>query len=63
MPYIAVRVLRGITLEQKRALARDITEVVAKDLGCSPQAVVIELEEFAPGSISGSGQPPARAAG
>jgi 4-oxalocrotonate tautomerase len=56
MPYVAVRMVKGITLEQKRALVRDVTEVVAKNLGCPPQSVAIELEEFPPENM---GLPPA----
>ena len=59
MPYVAVRTTEGITLEQKRALAKEVTEVVAKNLECPPQAVVIELCEFAPENIFESGLPPA----
>ena len=59
MPYIAVRMLEGRTLEQKRALVRDVTEVVAKSLKISPGEVVMELEEFAPGNIAHGEVPPA----
>ena len=59
MPYIAVRMLEGRTLEQKRALVRDVTEVVAKNLKISPDEVVMELQEFAPGNIVQGEMPPA----
>ncbi len=52
MPYIVVRMLKGRTLEQKRTLVKDITEVVAKDLQISPQSVAIELEELAPENMA-----------
>jgi 4-oxalocrotonate tautomerase len=52
MPYVVVRMLKGVTLEQKRALVKDITEVVAKNLQIPPQKVAIELEELAPENIA-----------
>ena len=52
MPYIVVRMLKGRTLDQKRTLVKDITEVVAKDLQISPQSVAIELEELAPENMA-----------
>lgn len=48
MPYIEIKVLEGITLKQKRALAKNITEAVVKSLGCDPETVGIELQEIPP---------------
>jgi phenylpyruvate tautomerase PptA (4-oxalocrotonate tautomerase family) len=45
---------KGRTLEQKRLLVKDVTEVVAKDLRVPPQSVAIELEEFAPENMAQS---------
>jgi 4-oxalocrotonate tautomerase family enzyme len=52
MPYIEIRMIKGSSLKQKRALVKDVTEVVAKNLKCSPQAIAIELQEFPPGNIT-----------
>ncbi len=45
MPYIEIRVTKGISMKQKRALAKNITEAVVKSLGCEPETVGIELQE------------------
>lgn len=47
MPYVVVRMMKGATLEQKRLLVKEVTEVVAKNLQISPQSVAMELQEFA----------------
>ncbi len=48
MPYIEIRVLKGVTMKQKRALAKEVTAAVVKSLGCKPDTVGIELQEIAP---------------
>ncbi len=54
MPYIVVRLLQGMTIEQKRILVKDVTQVVAKDLNVPIQSVAMELEEYPPENISES---------
>lgn len=52
MPYLEIRVLKGSTLKQKRALMKNVTEVVAKSLGCPPESVAISLQEFPPENMT-----------
>jgi len=47
-PQLVLKMLKGATVEQKRALAKDITEAVVKNLECPVDTVTIELEEYSP---------------
>ena len=52
MPYVVVRMSKGATLEQKRTLVKEVTEVVAKNLQVPAQSVAMELEEFEPENMA-----------
>jgi 4-oxalocrotonate tautomerase family enzyme len=45
-PQLVLRMFKGATLEQKRALAKGITDAVVKTLKCPVDNVTIELEEY-----------------
>jgi 4-oxalocrotonate tautomerase len=47
MPEVVVYILEGRTLEQKRALVKDITAAVVKNAGALPDSVVVSLVETA----------------
>lgn len=56
MPIIQVEMLKGRTLEQKRALVEKVTEAVAETANCPKDAVKIiiremEFEDFAQGGV------------
>lgn len=56
MPIIHVEMLKGRTLEQKRALAEKVTEVVVETANCPKEAVKIiisemEFENFSQGGV------------
>ena len=46
MPLVTVKVLEGKTIEQKRALVKDITEVVVKDFEVPASAVTIDIVDL-----------------
>lgn len=52
MPYIEIRIAKPVSLKQKRALAKNITEAVVKSLGCDPETVGIELQEVPPENMN-----------
>ena len=54
MPYVVIRMSEGATLDQKRELVKEVTEVVAKNLQIPPQSVAMELEEFEPENMAQS---------
>ncbi len=45
MPEIVVYLLEGRSLDDKRALVKDVTAAVVKNIGVPPEAVVISLVE------------------
>ena len=46
MPEVTIKIIEGRTLEQKRGLAKDITEAVVKHIGGSPDGVTIDIIEY-----------------
>ena len=47
MPEIVVYLLEGRTLDEKRALVKDVTAAVVKNLSTPPEAVTVSLVETA----------------
>ncbi len=45
MPEVVVYALAGRTVEQKRALMKDITEAVVKNFAVVPDAVTVSIVE------------------
>ncbi len=43
MPIVTIRAVEGRTVEQKRKLARAITEAVVRDFAAKPEAVTINF--------------------
>ncbi|MFC1948264.1 2-hydroxymuconate tautomerase [Chloroflexota bacterium] len=46
MPLVTVKVVEGKTIEQKRALVKDITEAVVKDFEVPATAVTIDIVDL-----------------
>ena len=57
MPEILVHLAAGRTSAQKKALMKDITEAVVKNLGVPPERVVVQLVESPKDSKSRGGIP------
>jgi 4-oxalocrotonate tautomerase len=56
MPMITIKILEGRTIEQKRSLAKDVTNAIVKNIGCPLATVQIDIvemkrENFADGGI------------
>ena len=65
MPEIYVHAVKGRTLEQKRALIKDITDAVVRNFNAPADAVTVEIVEAEPtskakGGVLFSERPPAR---
>ena len=45
MPEVYVHAVEGRSLEQKRALVKDITAAVVKNFGVAPDAVLVQIVE------------------
>ena len=51
MPMINVQLFEGRTLEQRRKLARELTDGTCRALGCTPDAVQIILTDHQKGEL------------
>jgi len=63
MPEIYVHAVEGRSIEQKRALVRDITDAVVRHLKVEPAAVMVQIVESprhnkAKGGVLFSDRPP-----
>jgi 4-oxalocrotonate tautomerase len=47
MPEVYVHAVEGRTLEQKRALVKEITDAVVRNFNVKPEAVMVEIMESA----------------
>lgn len=46
MPHISVKMLEGRTDEQKQKLAKDLVEVLSRDLGADKHWITCTVEDF-----------------
>ena len=56
MPSITIKILKGKTVEQKRVLVKDITEMIVKNIGVTPEVVNIDIVEYSSENIANAGQ-------
>ncbi|MEP7240698.1 MAG: tautomerase family protein [Devosia sp.] len=57
MPEVLVHLAEGRSPDQKKALMRDITDAVVRNLGVDPQRVVVQIVESPKNSKSRGGVP------
>lgn len=55
MPYIIIKALKGRAVEQKRELARRITDATVDVYGVKPEVVSVRFEEVEPDSLAVGG--------
>ncbi len=46
MPLVTIKIIQGRTKEQKRGMIKDVTDAIAKNVGCPPTAVSIDIVEM-----------------
>ena len=46
MPEVTVKIVEGRTIDQKRGLAKDITEALVKNIGTKAENVTIDIIEY-----------------
>ena len=56
MPLVTIKIIEGRTVEQKRGMARDVTEAIAKNIGCPPSAVQIDIVDLKKENIAQGGE-------
>ena len=55
MPRLIVQQIEGRTVEQKRELARRLTDTVVEILGVHPETVTVFIEEVPPENFARAG--------
>lgn len=56
MPLVTIKIIEGRTAEQKRGMAKDVTEAIVKNIGCPPAAVQIEIVDLKPENVAQGGK-------
>lgn len=56
MPLVTVKAVEGRTVEQKRALVKDITEAVVRDFKTEPDTVIVDIVEYSKENLAKAGQ-------
>jgi len=56
MPFITIKAIEGRTIEQKKALVKDITEAVVKNFRVEPEAVSIDIIEYSEENLAKAGK-------
>ena len=56
MPMITIKAIQGRTIEQKRALIKDITDAVVKHFNVKPEQITIDILEYSRENLAKSGK-------
>ncbi len=56
MPLVTIKLIEGRDVEQKRGMAKDVTEAIAKNIGCPPTAVSIDIMEYKQENLAQGGK-------
>lgn len=46
MPLVTIKIIEGRTVAQKRGMAKDVTEAISKNIGTSPENIMIDIVEY-----------------
>lgn len=55
MPYVNIRVAGTLTKEQKEKISKGVTDVICKEAGKPPEAVLIFIDEVERDNIAKAG--------
>jgi 4-oxalocrotonate tautomerase len=56
MPFVTIRIIEGRTVDQKRGMAKDVTEAIVKNIGCPPSAVHIDIVDIKQENLAQGGK-------
>lgn len=56
MPLVTIKIIEGRTAEQKRGMAKDVTEAIVKNIGCPPAVVQIDIVDLKPENVAQGGK-------
>jgi 4-oxalocrotonate tautomerase len=46
MPLVTIKIIEGRTVEQKRGMVKDVTEAIARNIGCPASAIHIDIVDL-----------------
>lgn len=55
MPIVNIKIVAGRTVEQKRALVKNVTAAISASIGVPKSAVWISIEDLAPENLGQAG--------
>ena len=55
MPYIHINIAKGRTTDQKKALAKSVTEAVSTSIGVDAAKIWVHIDEFEPENFATGG--------
>lgn len=56
MPNVTIDFLEGRTIEQKREMAKSVTDAIVQTLNCKPEAVQIIMHELSKDQLANGGE-------
>ena len=56
MPLVTIKIIEGRTVEQKRGMAKDVTEAISKNLDVPPENIMIDIVDLKPENIAQGGK-------
>lgn len=56
MPNVTIDFLKGRTIEQKREMAKRVTDAIVQTLNCKPEAVQIIMHELSKDQLANGGE-------
>lgn len=56
MPNVTIDFLEGRTIEQKRDMAKRVTDAIVQTLNCKPEAVQIIMHELSKDQLANGGE-------
>ena len=56
MPFVSIKIAKGRTLDQKRRLARAVTDAIAASIDVPPEIIWIQIDEFERENFSVNGR-------
>ena len=56
MPLVTIKMVEGRTIDQKRALVKDVTEAICKNIGVPSSAVHIDIVDLKRENLADGGQ-------
>ena len=56
MPMVSIKIAKGRSLDQKRRLARSVTDAIVSSIDVPPEKIWIQIDEFEPENFAVNGR-------